>query len=205
MSFWVSLIYSLHPGEPKCLQQVCSREVQAAEGLLWWLWCSCPVTSPSVGQVIGMSDMLAIPSLHQKVNKLTQNWQWAKGWRNWEGMLEMRDIPAAPQPLRSSHKWWLAWMQRKEIYLGLSTTFWYPGASRSFQVLHSIKKYLRLGVIGMQSHCGLWIRMRRKLFTEHLQTPDLVLTSVVFTIILCGNASSKDGKVIRKLNLRESK
>lgn len=39
-------------------------------------------------------------------------------------------------------------MQRKEIYLGLSTTFWYPGASQDPSRLHSIKKYPRLGVTG---------------------------------------------------------
>ena len=46
--------------------------------------CSCPVTSPSEGQVIGMSDMAVLLSLIRKsnVNWLRMGSEQKVGWRN---------------------------------------------------------------------------------------------------------------------------
>ena len=62
------LIYSLQPGEPKCLvASVLQGSPGSAEGHEVAM-CSCPMKSQSVGQVIGMSDMVALLSLIRKSN-----------------------------------------------------------------------------------------------------------------------------------------
>lgn len=61
-------LYSLQPGEHKCLvASVLQGSPGSAEGNEVAM-CSCPVKSQSVGQVIRMSDMVALLSLIRKSN-----------------------------------------------------------------------------------------------------------------------------------------
>ena len=143
-------LYSLQPGEHKCLvASVLQGSPGSAEGYEVAM-CSCPVKSQSVGQVIRMSDMVALLSLIRKsnVNWLRIGSEQKVGWRSGGGCWKWGGhphSPSAPSQLPQN----VTCMNAKERnVLGAVYHLLIPWSQpRSFQATLS-KEIPKAGVIG---------------------------------------------------------